>query len=116
MPTEFGITYEIEESTLESQQITVESDFIEAEENTSGTMKITFPDGTSTTFFVDRTQSGIDPDVYFGETLDDFEYFERDYIENNPGTVNNVLVSYVGSYYSDTTGESTIGTGLLQST
>ena len=30
------------------------------------------------------------------------QYFEDDYLENNPGTINNVITSYVGDYWSET--------------
>ena len=26
---------------------------------------------------------------------------EEDYLENNPGTINNIIISYVGVYFSD---------------
>ena len=36
-----------------------------------------------------------------------FEYVAFDYFSNNPGTVNNQLVSLVGIYYDPATGETT---------
>ncbi len=31
-----------------------------------------------------------------------FDYMNKEYVENNPATVDGVFKSYVGSYYSDT--------------
>ena len=31
-----------------------------------------------------------------------FQYFEDDYLENNLGTIDNVITAYVGDYFSDT--------------
>ena len=66
-------------------------------------MEYTFSNGSqSATLNLDKNQSGIDSDVYFGTQLAKFEYIEKDYIENNPATINNIIIAYVGSYYSDT--------------
>ena len=109
MPTEYGITYEVQEG-----DIGVTSDVVAAGENTTASMTVTFANGTSTTFNINKAQHGIDPDVFFADQLEDFEYFKRDYIENNPGTINNIITSYVGSFYSDTTeGQSTMETGTI---
>ena len=115
---EFGIDVSVESSTDSTKEIDVNVDIAGTENDTVVTMTITKPAaalGTSsdvtTVLTVDKTQSGIDPDIFFADQLDNFEYFERDYIENNPGTVGGTLISYVGGFFDDTTGTSTITTG-----
>ena len=116
---EFGIDVSVESSTDSTKEIDVNVDIAGTENDTVVTMTITKPAaalGTSsavtTVLTVDKTQSGIDPDIFFADQLDNFEYFERDYIENNPGTVNGTFISYVGGFFDDTTGVSTITTGI----
>ena len=99
----FGFKYTIPEEDNPSEAI-----ITAAGENTQ--MEYTFSNGSqSATLIVDKNQSGIDPDVYFGTQLDKFEYVADDYLENNPGTINNIIISYVGVYFSDEVlGQSTL--------
>ena len=99
----FGFKYTIPEEDNPSEPI-----ITAAGENTQ--MEYTFSNGSqSATLIVDKNQSGIDPDVYFGTQLDKFEYVADDYLENNPGTINNIIISYVGVYFSDEVlGQSTL--------
>ena len=91
----FGFKYTIPEEDNPSEAI-----ITAAGEDT--TIEYTFSNGSqSATLNVDKNQSGIDPDVYFGTQLDKFEYVADDYLENNPGTINNIIISYVGVYFSD---------------
>ena len=120
---EFGVDITEEASTDSTKEIDIQTEIIEAGENTTVKLTITKPAaalGTSsavtTVLNIDNTQQGIDPDTFFDEQLDDFEYYERDYIENNPGTVNDTLISYVGGFFDDTTGVSTIGTRIIDNT
>ena len=119
---EFGVDLpDIETSIDSTKEIDIQAQIVEAGENTTLTVTITKPKealGTSqdvtTILTVDKTQEGVDPDTFFADQLDDFEYFERDYIENNPGTVNGVFLAYVGGFYDDTveSTNSTISTGV----
>lgn len=52
-----------------------------------------------------------DPDVVFNTETSVFQYFEDDYLENNPATINNVITAYVGQYYSDTVENQTTNDG-----
>ena len=91
----FGFKYTMPEEDNPSEAI-----ITAAGENT--TLEYTFSNGSqSATLNLDKNQSGIDPDVYFGTQLDKFEYVADDYLENNPGTINNIIISYVGVYFSD---------------
>ena len=58
--------------------------------------------------------SSVEKAPYVSKDLSILKYSVPDYIENNPGTVNDTLISYVGSYYSDTveSTNSTISTGV----
>ena len=70
----------------------------------SGVTGITFDNGATiknTNINFNNTTSG-DPDVVFNTETSVFQYFEDDYLENNPGTINNVITSYVGDYWSET--------------
>mgnify|MGYP001389692761 CR=1 FL=1 len=64
------------------------------------TVNIAFT-GTTVSLNFDRTKIK-DPDVDFNTETSLFQYVSDDYIENNPGTINNVIQSYVGQYFSDT--------------
>jgi hypothetical protein len=88
--TKHGITYF--QSDLEPAPSTVKSDY----ENT--TVDVTI-DNVTLNFTKDTIG---DPDVIFADKLEVFQYFEYDYCENNPGTIDNVITAYVGQYYSDT--------------
>ena len=115
---EFGVDVTKETSTDPTKEINVSAEIVEAGENTTLKVTITKPkeawgsdEDITTVLNIDNTQQGIDPDTFFADQLDDFEYFERDYIENNPGTVSGVFISYVGGFFDDTTGDSTIQNG-----
>tara|TARA_B110000444_G_C18722776_1_gene539337 strand:- start:303 stop:611 length:309 start_codon:yes stop_codon:yes gene_type:complete len=88
--TKHGITYF--QSDLEPISSTVKADF----ENT--TVDVTI---AGVTLNFTRDTYG-DPDVVFADKLEVFQYFEYNYCENNPGTIDNVITAYVGQYYSDT--------------
>ena len=115
---EFGVDVTKETSTDSTKEIDIQSEIVEAGANTTLKVTITKPaaalgsgSNITTVLNIDNTQQGIDPDTFFADQLDDFEYFERDYIENNPGTVSGVFISYVGGFFDDTTGDSTIQNG-----
>ena len=95
MPTKFGITYE-EVDVDNPGTFTFKADG----SDTTATAVMT--DGTQTiTLNFDNTKLG-DPDTVFNTETSVFQYFEDDYLENNPGTINNVITSYVGDYWSET--------------
>ena len=97
MPTKFGITYE-EVNVDNPGTFTVNADG----SNTTVTAVMTDSDGTQNiTLNFNNTTTG-DPDVDFNTETSVFQYFEDDYLENNPGTINNVITSYVGDYWSET--------------
>lgn len=64
------------------------------------TVNIAFT-GTTVSLNFDKTKIN-DPDIDFNTETSVFQYVLDDYIENNPGTINNVIQSYVGQYFSDT--------------
>ena len=95
MPTKFGITYEV----------------VDVDNPGTFTFKADGSDTTATAVMTDGTQNITlnfnntktkDPDVDFNTETSVFQYFEDDYLENNPGTINNVITSYVGDYWSET--------------
>ena len=95
MPTKFGITYE--EETVDNPS--------------TSTFKANGSDTTLTTVMTDGTQTITlnfnnttlnDPDIDFNTETSVFQYFEDNYLENNPGTIDDVIISYVGDYWSDT--------------
>ncbi len=88
--TEHGVTYF--KSELDSPTTVVTA----GGENT--TVDITI-EGVTLNFTRDTYG---DPDVVFNTETSVFQYVVDDYLENNPGTINNVIQSYVGQYYSDT--------------
>lgn len=47
-----------------------------------------------------------DPDVVFNTETSVFQFFEDDYLEDNPSTTS-PIISYVGQYYSDTINKNT---------
>ena len=76
----FGFKYTIPEEDNPSEAI-----ITAAGEDT--TIEYTFSNGSqSATLNVDKNQSGIDPDVYFGTQLDKFEYVADNYLEKDPVT------------------------------
>jgi len=97
--TKHGITYF--QSDLEAPTSTVNAEY----ENT--TVDITL-EGVTLNFTKDTVG---DPDVIFNDKISVFQYFEDNYLENNPGTVDDVITSYVGQYYSDTVSNQTTNTG-----
>ena len=73
------------------------------------TVNIAFT-GTTVSLNFDKTKIK-DPDVDFNTETSVFQYVLDDYLENNPGTVSGVFISYVGGFFDDTTGDSTIQNG-----
>ena len=95
MPTKFGITYEVVD--VDNQAHLLLKQMVQIQLLTA-----VMTDGTQTiTLNFNNTTSG-DPDTVFNTETSVFQYFEDDYLENNPGTINNVIISYVGDYWSDT--------------
>tara|TARA_B100000424_G_C22885982_1_gene471394 strand:+ start:85 stop:489 length:405 start_codon:yes stop_codon:yes gene_type:complete len=94
MPTQFGITYEIIEVDNPGT-FTVKAD------GANTTVEAVLTDNTqSITLNFNNTTSG-DPDVVFNTETSLFQYFDDDYLENNPSTTS-PIISYVGQYFSDT--------------
>ena len=95
MPTKFGITYEVVD-------VDNPGTFTFKADGSDTTATAVMTDGTQNiTLNFNNTTSG-DPDTVFNTEVSVFRYFEDDYLENNPGTINNVITSYVGDYWSDT--------------
>ena len=94
--TLFGFRYTIpEEDNPSTQVITGEG------ENT--VINYTLTNGTqSATLTMDKSKFGVDPDITFDDELDKFQYVDDSYLENNPGTIDNTITAYVGSFFSDT--------------
>ena len=94
--TLFGFKYTIpEEDNPATQVITGEG------ENT--VINYTLTNGTiSATLTMDKSKFGADPDITFDDELDKFQYVDDSYLENNPGTIDNTIIAYVGSFFSDT--------------
>ena len=88
--TEHGVTYF--KSELDSPEIVVTA----GGENT--TVDITL---VGVTLNFTRDTYG-DPDVVFNTETSVFQYVLDNYLENNPGTIDGVIQSYVGEFYSDT--------------
>ena len=63
------------------------------------TVNIAFT-GTTVSLNFDRTKIK-DPDVDFNTETSVFQYFEDDYLENNPATIDGIIQSYVGLFYRD---------------
>tara|TARA_Y100000994_G_scaffold182908_1_gene151681 strand:- start:193 stop:513 length:321 start_codon:yes stop_codon:yes gene_type:complete len=63
------------------------------------TVNISFTD-TDVSLNFDRTKTK-DPDVDFNTETSVFQYFDDDYLENNPSTTS-PIISYVGQFFSDT--------------
>lgn len=95
MPTKFGITYEVVD-------VDNPGTFTFKADGSDTTATAVMTDGTQNiTLNFNNTTSG-DPDTVFNTEVSVFRYFEDDYLENNPGTINNVITSYVGDYWSET--------------
>ena len=97
--TEHGVTYFKSELTAPTTVVTPRGE--------DTTVDITI-DGVTLNFTKD-TQG--DPDVVFNTETSVFQYVSDDYLENNPGTINGVIQSYVGQYYSDTVENQTTNDG-----
>ena len=94
MPTQFGITYEIIE-------VDNPGTFTVKDDGANTTVEAVLTDNTqSITLNFNNTTLG-DPDVVFNTETSLFQYFDDDYLENNPSTTN-PIISYVGQYFSDT--------------
>ena len=93
MPTKFGITYEVVDVDNPGT-FTVKAD------GSNTTVEAVLTDNTQTvTLNFNNTTAG-DPDVVFNTETSVFQYFEDDYLENNPSSTN-PIISYVGQYFSD---------------
>tara|TARA_B100000902_G_scaffold157410_1_gene153621 strand:- start:223 stop:537 length:315 start_codon:yes stop_codon:yes gene_type:complete len=62
-------------------------------------ISVTYPD-TDLTLSFDKTKTN-DPDVDFNTEVSVFQYFDDDYLENNPSTTS-PIISYVGHFFSNT--------------
>ena len=89
--TENGITFF--KSELESVTSTISGSDVDT------ILDVTYPD-TDLTLSFDKTKTN-DPDVDFNTEVSVFQYFDDDYLENNPSTTS-PIISYVGSFFSDT--------------
>ena len=89
--TENGITFF--KSELESVTTTISGSDVDT------ILDVTYPD-TDLTLSFDKTKIN-DPDVDFNTETSVFQYFDDDYLENNPSTTS-PIISYVGQYFSDT--------------
>ena len=99
MPTQFGITYEVIDVDNPGT-FTVKAD------GSNTTVEAVLTDNTQTvTLNFNNTTAG-DPDVVFNTETSVFQYFEDDYLENNPSTTS-PIISYVGQYFSDTINKNT---------
>ena len=95
MPTKFGITYEVVD-------VDNPGTFTFKADGSDTTATAVMTDGTQNiTLNFNNTTSG-DPDTVFNTETSVFQYFEDNYLENNPGTIDDVIISYVGDYWSDT--------------
>ena len=93
MPTKFGITYEVVD-------VDNPGTFTVNANGSDTTLEVVLTDNTQTaTLNFDKTTLG-DPDVDFNTETSVFQYFEDDYLENNPSSTN-PIISYVGQYFSD---------------
>ena len=63
-------------------------------------LNITYPADSGLTLSFDKTKTK-DPDVDFNTETSVFQYFEDDYLENNPSTTS-PIISYVGHFFSNT--------------
>jgi len=94
MPTQFGITYEVVD-------VDNPGTFTFKADGSDTTATAVMTDGTQNiTLNFNNTTSG-DPDVVFNTETSLFQYFDDDYLENNPSTTS-PIISYVGQYFSDT--------------
>ena len=92
----FGFRYTITEEDNPATQVITEDG-----ENT--VINYTLTNGTqSATLTMDKSKFDVDPDITFDDELDKFQYVDDSYLENNPGTIDDVIISYVGDYWSDT--------------
>ena len=95
MPTKFGITYEVVD-------VDNPGTFTFKADGSDTTATAVMTDGTQNiTLNFNNTTSG-DPDTVFNTETSVFQYFEDDYLENNPATIDGIIVSYVGLFYRDT--------------
>ena len=68
-------------------------------------VEITFLDGINNVTLKAKSTDKGDPDEIFNDEISVYQFVEDDYIENNPGTINNKIISYVGHFFSDTVKE-----------
>ncbi len=94
MPTKFGITYEVVD-------VDNPGTFTFKADGSDTTATAVMTDGTQNiTLNFNNTTSG-DPDTVFNTETSVFQYFEDDYLENNPSTTS-PIISYVGHFFSNT--------------
>ena len=73
------------------------------EDGENTVINYTLTNGTqSATLTMDKSKFDVDPDITFDDELDKFQYVDDSYLENNPGTIDNTITAYVGSFFSDT--------------
>ena len=88
MPTKFGITYEVVD-------VDNPGTFTVNANGSDTTIEAVLTDNTQTvTLNFNNTTLG-DPDVDFNTETSVFQFFEDDYLENNPSTTS-PIISYVG--------------------
>ena len=73
------------------------------EDGENTVINYTLTNGTqSATLTMNKSKFNVDPDITFDDELDKFQYVDDSYLENNPGTIDNTITAYVGSFFSDT--------------
>ena len=94
MPTKFGITYEVVD-------VDNPGTFTVNANGSDTTIEAVLTDNTQTATLNFNNTTLDDPDVVFNTETSLFQYFDDDYLENNPSTTS-PIISYVGEYFSDT--------------
>ena len=94
MPTKFGITYEVVD-------VDNPGTFTVNANGSETTIEAVLTDNTQTATLNFNNTTLDDPDVDFNTETSVFQFFEDDYLENNPSTTS-PIISYVGEYFSDT--------------
>ena len=97
MPTKFGITYEVVD-------VDNPGTFTVNANGSDTTIEAVLTDNTQTATLNFNNTTLDDPDVDFNTETSVFQFFEDDYLENNPSTTS-PIISYVGEYFSDTVTE-----------
>ena len=94
MPTKFGISYEVVD-------VDNPGTFTVNANGSDTTIEAVLTDNTQTATLNFNNTTLDDPDVDFNTETSVFQFFEDDYLENNPSTTS-PIISYVGEYFSDT--------------